>query len=289
MNIFRMNLLDKETEHGFMPTLTAYLLDGNPNEKEIRPAVVIVPGGGYTHVSYREGERVALNFSTAGFHTFILNYAINPHRHPLPLMNIAKALEIIRENATEWGVASDKIAVCGFSAGGHLCASISTLWNDKEIFGNDEKNNRLHRPDASILCYPVISCDDYAHKGSFIALTGQNEKTPLWDKLSLEKRVDKDTPPAFIWHTGDDNGVPAENSLLYTMALRKNKVPVELHIYQDGSHGMSVVSDEVFWKVDKFTRTYPWTKQAIEWLYLRFGITQLKNTALLNNSKDAKS
>ena len=289
MNVFKVNLLDKETEHGFMPTLTAYLLGGNPTVKEIRPAVVVVPGGGYRYVGFREGERIALNFATAGFHTFILDYAIHPHTHPLPLLNMAKAIETIREHAQEWGVASDKIAVCGFSAGGHLCASISTMWNDEELFGNDEQKNRLHRPDVSVLCYPVISCDEYPHKDSFVALTGQKEKTPLWDKLSLEKRVDEKTPPAFMWHTGEDAGVPAENSLIYAMALRKNNVPVELHIYQDGPHGMAVVSDETFWKVDKFTRNYPWIKQAIEWLYLRFGITQLENTALLNDSIDTRS
>lgn len=284
MKILKLNLMDKETEHGFMPSMTAYLLDGDPTKKEIRPAVLVVPGGGYMYVGFREGERIALNFATAGFHTIILDYATHPHVHPLPILNIAKAIELIRENADEWGIASDKIAVCGFSAGGHLSASISTLWNDKELFGDDEEKNRLHRPDLSILCYPVISCDEYAHKGSFVALTGQQEKTPLWDKLSLEKQVDENTPPAFIWHTGEDAGVPAENSLLYAMALRKNNVPVELHIYQDGPHGMAVVSDETFWKVDKFTRNYPWLKQAIEWLYLRFGITQLENTALVNDN-----
>lgn len=289
MKILKLNLMDKATEHSFMPTMTAYLLDGYPTKREIRPAILVVPGGGYLYVSFREGERVALNFSTAGFHTFILDYATQPHVHPLPILNIAKALELIRENAEEWGVAPDKIAVCGFSAGGHLSASISTLWNDKDLFGDNEEKNRLHRPDASILCYPVISCDEYAHKGSLIALTGQNEKTPLWDKLSLEKQVDKNTPPAFIWHSGDDAYVPAENSLLYAMALRKNNIPVELHIYQDGPHGMSVVSDETFWKIDKFTRNYPWIKQAIEWLYLRFGIIQLENTALLNDNVGNRS
>ncbi len=276
MKTYKINLMDKETEYGFIPTLTANLLDGNPDKKELRPAVIVVPGGGYSYVSYREGERVALRFLGAGFHTFVLDYATEPHTHPLPIHNIARAIELVRENAEEWGVAPDKVAVCGFSAGGHLSASISTLWNDNEIFGNDEEKNRLHRPDVSILCYPVISCDEYAHKGSFLTLTGQNEKTPLWDKLSLEKQVDESTPPAFIWHTGGDAGVPAENSLLYAMALRKNSVPVELHIYEGGPHGMSVVSDETFWKVDKFTRTYPWAEQAIEWLYLKFGITRLE-------------
>ncbi len=276
MKTFKINLMEKITKHGFMPTLTANILDGDPNVKEMRPAVLVVPGGGYRYVSHREGERVALRFAAAGFHTFIIDYAVAPHTHPLPLLNIAKAIETIRENAQEWGIDSNKIAVCGFSAGGHLSASISTLWNDSKIFSDDESKNRLHRPNASVLCYPVITCDEYAHKDSFIALSNSKEKTPLWDEISLEKRVDKNTPPAFIWHTGEDDGVPAENSLLYAMALRKNSIPVELHLYQHGPHGMAVVSDETYWKMDKFTRAYPWADQAIEWLYLTFGITKLE-------------
>ena len=194
------------------------------------------------YVSFREGERVALNFSTAGFHTFILDYATSPHIHPLPLLNIAKALEIIRENAKEWNIASDKIAVCGFSAGGHLCASISTLWNDKELFGNDEVKNKLHRPDCTILSYPVISCDEYAHKGSFSALTGQNEKTPLWDKLSLEKHVDSTTPPMFIWHTATDTCVPVRNTTMLVNAFIENGLSFEAHVYPFGHHGLSLAN-----------------------------------------------
>ena len=110
MNVLKFNLLDKETEYGFMPTLTAYILDGNPNEKESRPAVLVIPGGGYGHVSYREGERIALSYSSAGFHTFILNYCVKPHCHPLPILNAAEAMKLIRINADEWGIDSDKIA-----------------------------------------------------------------------------------------------------------------------------------------------------------------------------------
>ena len=114
MKILKLNLLDKETEYGFMPTLTANLLEGNPNENEFRPAVVVVPGGGYEYVSFREGERVALNFATAGFHTFILNYATAPHRHPLPLLNIAKAIEIIREMLMSGGLQQIKLQCAVF-------------------------------------------------------------------------------------------------------------------------------------------------------------------------------
>lgn len=276
MNVFTLNLLEKETEHGFMPTLTAYLIDGNPNETEVRPAVVVIPGGGYGNVSYREGERIALSYSAAGFHTFILDYCVAPHKHPLPIINAAKALEIIRNNAKEWNVAADKVAVCGFSAGGHLAASISTLWNNESMFSSDRKMNELHRPDASILCYPVITSGEYAHKGSFKNLIGSETENELWETFSLENRVDKNTPPAFLWHTYTDAAVPVENSLLYAQALRKNDIPFELHIYPEGPHGMACVSDETYWHVPKFTREYPWIKQSIEWLYLQFGITNIQ-------------
>lgn len=276
MKIFTLNLLEEKTEFGFMPTLTVQLLDGNPNVKEVRPAVLVVPGGGYQHVSFREGERIALSYNAAGFHTFILDYCVAPHVHPLPILNISKSLELIRENAQEWGVASDKIAVCGFSAGGHLAASISTLWNDENIFSTDENKNRLHRPDASILCYPVITCGEYAHKGSFQYLSGSETQTELWQEMSLENRVDDNTPPAFLWHTYSDGAVLVENSLLYASALRKHAIPFELHIYPEGPHGMSLVSDETYWAVNKFTREYPWMKQSVEWLNLQFGITNLQ-------------
>lgn len=276
MKIITLDLLDKKTEFDFMPTLTSYLIDGNPNEAEIRPAVLVIPGGGYSHVSFREGERVALFYNAAGFHAFILDYCVAPHRHPLPIMNAAKALELIRKNAASWNVDPDKIAVCGFSAGGHLAASISTLWNDNKIFSDNKEKNKLHMPNATILSYPVITCGEFAHKGSFKALSGSESETPLWGELSLEKRVNEDTPSAFIWHTYGDMGVPVENSMLYASALRKFDIPFELHIYPDGPHGMSRVTDETYWSVPRFTRKYPWIDLSVEWLNLQFGITKIE-------------
>ena len=275
MKIIKINLLDTKTEFGFMPSLIGYLLDGNHEEKEMRPAILILPGGAYKGLSHREGERIALSYNAAGFHAFVLNYCVAPHTHPMPILNVAKAIEIMRKKSTEWNVAPDKIAVCGFSAGGHLAASISTLWNDADIFLNDENKNKLHRPDATILCYPVINGGKYANRNSFVNLTGSEAESELWQKMSLEKRVDKFTPPAFLWHTYEDSGVVVENSMLYAMALRNSQIPFEMHIYTDGDHGLSLVSDETYWAVDKFTRRYPWMQQSIEWLNLRFGITDI--------------
>ena len=276
MKIVNINLLEKETEHGFMPTLTGYILDGSQTiENEDRPAVLVIPGGGYTMVSPREGERIALSYNAAGFHAFVLDYCVSPHRHPMPVLNAAKSIEIIRDNAKEWRINPDQVAVCGFSAGGHLAGSISTLWNRADVFGDDEEKNKYHKPNASILCYPVITCGEHAHKGSFKNLTGIEQECELWQSLSLEKCVDKNTPPAFLWHTFEDSCVPVENSLLYANALRKNNIPFELHIYPNGEHGTSLFSNETYWGLSKLDcRSYPWMKQSIEWLYLQFGITE---------------
>ena len=271
MKIEKINLLNEKTEHGFMPTLTAYLVEGKPQAPETRPAVIVIPGGGYWEVSYREAERIALFYNAAGFNAFVLDYCTAPHKQPLPIMNVANSIKIIRENATEWNVDPEKIAVCGFSAGGHLAASISTLWNDEEIFGNDKEKNLLHRPNATILAYPVISSGEFAHKGSFKNLIGE-EENELWEKYSLENQVNADTPPAFLWHTFEDKTVPVENSLFYASALRKYDIPFELHIYPNGGHGMARVSNETYWMAPKHSRKYPWMEASVEWLYIQFGI-----------------
>ena len=276
MKVIKLNLLDKETEHGFMPTVTGYIVDGNPNEPETRPAVVITPGGGYWGVTYKEGERIALSYSAAGFHVFIVNYCVYPHREPIQILNVARAIELIRINSKEWNVDPDKIAVCGFSAGGHLAASISTMWNDETIFSTDKKENELHKPNASILCYPVITGGEFANRGSFKNLTGSETENEQWAAYSVENRVNEDTPPAFLWHTFSDPAVPVENSLLYASALRRYQIPFELHIYPHGGHGLCAVSDETYWKVPKFERKYPWIDLSIEWLYLTFGITKFE-------------
>ena len=266
-----INLLDDKTEFGFMPTMDTYILDGADDRKK-RPAVVICPGGAYAFVSGREAERIALSYNAAGYHAFVVNYAVAPHKHPLPIMNAAKAIEIVREHAGEWFVDSDKIAVCGFSAGGHLAASISTLWNDPEIFSDDEEKNKLHRPNATILAYPVISSGEHAHAGSFDNLTGTKDIIPLREKLSLEKRVTEQNPPAFLWHTYEDNAVPVENSLLFASALRKHNIPLELHIFQKGEHGASLASDETIWSIPAFSRKYPWMQLSEDWLNELFGL-----------------
>jgi len=241
-----------------------------------RPAVVVCPGGGYNMCSPREADPIALHYSAAGYNAFVLYYTVGENAaFPKPLVDLSKAMKIIRENAAEWGVISNKIAVLGFSAGGHLAASLGVHWNLPEVTQKSDCKNGENQPNALILCYPVITSGEYAHKGSFEHLIG-NEDENLWKKYSLENQVNEGTPAAFLWHTFEDNLVPVENSMLYAQALRKNNIPFELHIYPDGPHGLDCVSEGTFWKIPKYTREYPWIEQSIEWLYLVFGITNIE-------------
>jgi acetyl esterase/lipase len=196
-------------------TLTAYLLDAYeemPNTR-LRPAILLCPGGGYRHCSNREAEPVGMAFLAEGYHVFILRYSLNENAaFPKPLQDAEEALGLIRKNAEEWGVIPDKIAACGFSAGGHLAAALGTM-------------GKL-RPNALILGYPCI-------------LDSMSVILPA-PVPSLEKKVDQNTPPAFIFSTADDATVPVQNSLQFASALDAAKIPFELHIFQTGVHGLAL-------------------------------------------------
>lgn len=266
MNTYIINLAEQKTEFDFMPTMQAYILD--ETQTGPRPMVVVCPGGAYSGVSWNwEGERIAMAYVAAGFHAAVVNYCVAPHCHPLPIQNVAKAIQICRENAENWLVDTDKIAVCGFSAGGHLAASISTLWDSAELFSKQEITDQKHMPNATILCYPVITSGEKAHKSSFRHLIGsEDESLPEWSLLSLENQVDDKTPPAFLWHTFEDAGVPMENSMLYASALRKHNVPFELHVYPKGRHGLSMCTKDLPRTKSVFNRDYGWVKMSIDWL-----------------------
>ena len=271
------NLREAPTEYGFMPKVTMYLLDRWDKEAERRrPMVIVVPGGGYGCVCKdREGERIALRYNAAGFHAAVLEYAVKPHVHPEPLRNIAKAIEIARDHAEEWQLNPEWIAVCGFSAGGHLCASISTLWNDSAIFSVDEIASKKRRPNASILCDPVITALGKRHMGTFKHLSGEeNPATSFLSKMSLETAVNEGTCPSFIWHTFSDNVVPVQSSLLYASALEANEIPFELHIYPNGVHGLALQSDELIWSKPDRGRSYRWMELSVDWLNELFSTTK---------------
>ncbi len=225
----------------------AYLHETSPEfgaGDQSRPAVVVVPGGAYFFTSDREADPIAFEFLNAGYHVFVLRYSIAPDRYPTALSQLAGLIAHIRQNAARYHVLPDRIAVCGFSAGGHLSASSGILWNEPVLSGILGVENKLCRPDAMILSYPVITSGVFAHRDSFAFLLGDRSKDQAWlDAMSLEKRVDGTAPPAFIWHTFADELVPLENSLLLAAALRKANVPFELHIFPDGIHGLSTADE----------------------------------------------
>ena len=231
-------LLKEPTEYGFMPTLKTYILDNVENDS-LRPAVLVFPGGAYSGLAYREGERIALGYNNAGFHAFVLYYRVAPHRYPASIIDAANAIKYVRNHAAQWKIDTNKIVVAGFSAGGHLAASISTLWNNENVFTSEEIASKLHKPNACILSYPVITSGEKAHRGSFKNLLGDGASDEMLEFLSLENRVSEATPPTFLWHTYNDQAVPVENSILYAGALAKFRIPCEMHIYPEGPHGIS--------------------------------------------------
>jgi len=192
--------------------------------------IIICPGGAYMMKSTeKEGTDVAEFLNNEGFDAFVLDYRIKPDYHPSPMKDALKAIETVRRMADNFGYNPNKIAIMGFSAGGHVAASAATMWSSENS-----------KPDAVILCYPVITMGKYANIGSKTNLFGENISQALCDDMSCENRVDKHTPPAFIWHTADDNAVSVENSLLFACALSSKSVPFELHIYPHGEHGLGL-------------------------------------------------
>jgi len=227
----------------FLPNIVAYLHD----DREIRPAVLVVPGGGYAMVSPTEGEIVAKKFFEEGYQAFVLTYTTNMFRiAPLekqPLKDISRAVRHIRGNAGELRVQGDRIACCGFSAGAHLVGSLAVHFQDAAL--KEEPFQEVsNRPDAVLLCYPVITSGEKAHRDSFKLLLGEKASEGQLSWASLENHVTKDAPPAFLWQTLTDELVPVENSILYVKACRAAGVPCELHLFMEGGHGMSLANED---------------------------------------------
>lgn len=222
--------------------LHAYILDSAPSYQEglVRPMILLCPGGGYEHTSDREAEPVAMQLLAQGYHVGILRYSVAPARFPTALLELAQAMKIVHEHAGEWHVNRKKIYVMGFSAGGHLAASLGAFWNQEMVYAKTGVQAELLKPAGVILCYPVITAEkEYIHEGSFKNLLG-NASEELKKQLSIEKQAGTQFPPCFIWHTYTDKTVSVENSLLLFLALRKAGINVEMHIYQEGEHGLSL-------------------------------------------------
>lgn len=264
--------------------LTCYIMRNSMEfcPEKRRKAIIICPGGGYRFTSDREAEPVAMAFLNEDIQAFVLRYSVDTVRYPQQLLELAAAMAYIKKNCVEFGIDPQQIAVCGFSAGGHLAASLGTLWNRPFIAQTLGIQSEDCRPQVMILSYPVITAGEFAHEGSFEHLLG-DARAEKSEEVSLEKQVSSATCPAFIWHTYQDSAVPVENTLFFSTALRQNAVPFELAIYTSGPHGLSLCNSTTA-RDGNPQQINPhaakWFKQCIEWW-------SSLDTQLLENRKGA--
>lgn len=235
----------------------------NTPDENLRPGILICPGGGYGHLSSRESEPIALHFLTSGYRVFILNYSCAPHRYPTQLIEVAAAMELIHQNAQGWNCDAQKIAILGFSAGGHLAAHYSTCYDCPEI--------RAVFPDSkavqgTILGYPVITTE--FNGITFENLVGHELQTEEeLKKFSCDQQVTDRTPPAFLWHTFTDGAASVINTFRYAEALYLHQIPVEMHVYPFGPHGTATVDEETCIDIPPQTaRASQWLNDAKDWL-----------------------
>lgn len=223
-----------------------------------RACVLVCPGGGYCCRADHEGTPFAELFQKAGMASGVIHYRVSPNRHPAPFADVARAIRLVRKNAKEWGVDPNRIGLMGFSAGGHLASTVGVqpnLWLDP----NDDLAKKFSaRPDRLILGYPVISFIHRSHGGSCQNLFGEDVCDAARLQLSNELHVNKDTPPTFLFHTANDSVVPVPNSLRFAEACSNFGVPHELHVFEDGPHGVGLALDRPKLRI--------WTELLLAWL-----------------------
>jgi acetyl esterase/lipase len=230
----------KGTSAADVPGVVIYL---PPKDKANGAAVVICPGGGYQHLAIDyEGYDVAAWLNTHGVAGIVLRYRLGPkYHHPTQLHDAQRAIRFTRSHGKDWGIDPGRVGILGFSAGGHLASTAGTHFDRGLVDAKDPIDRLSSRPDFMILMYPVITLEGpYAHGGSRNNVLGKDAGAQLIQNLSNDKQVTADTPPTFLVHTSEDSGVPPENSVLFYLALHKNKVPAELHIYEKGRHGLGL-------------------------------------------------
>ncbi|OFY61893.1 MAG: pectin acetylesterase [Bacteroidetes bacterium RBG_13_42_15] len=211
-------------------------------------AVLICPSGGYHHLTYQLGGfQLAKWFNTIGMNAFVLIYRLpnSPdlmERHKAPLQDAQRAMRVIRANAGNWNIQTDKIGVMGTSAGGHLATTLATHTEDVSMIG-DSLDEYPYHPDFQILISPVITMGTYTHRGSFENLLGDDPSAQIIEKYSNELNVSCTTPPSFLVHAENDKSVSPQNSTLYFQSLLKNDIPVSLHIFPDGGHSIALTNN----------------------------------------------
>lgn len=262
-------------QDGYQPKLYTYVMKESEElaTSHKRPAVVICPGGAYRFKSDREAEIVAMRYLAAGVQAFVLQYSVAPSRYPSALLELAASVAYVRSHAKEYFVDPEKIVIAGFSAGGHLCACLGNLWDEpllETVLGKEyptEGAKKMWKPDGMILSYPVITMGEFTHEESRELLLGKGFTEKQVEETSMEKRVSEKTVPAFLWHTQEDPSVPVENSLQFAVALRKYRVPFELHVFEKGDHGLSLCDDTVKNGMMEFPDGNSlWVDLALKWL-----------------------
>jgi acetyl esterase/lipase len=251
---------------GDVPTITVYRPDP---AKATGSSVVICPGGGYGFLATEhEGKHVAEWLNTLGVTAVVLKYRLGPkYHHPAMLQDAQRAIRTVRARAKEWELDPKRVAVLGFSAGGHLASTAATHFDLGRRDLDDPVERQSCRPDLAILVYPVIAlAAPYGHTGSLKNLLGENPSKELVASLSNEQQVTKDTPPTFLAHTNEDKGVPAENSLLFALALRTAGVPVELHLFEKGPHGLGLGAGWASHKIPADEAFQAWPHLCATWL-----------------------
>jgi acetyl esterase/lipase len=249
------------TDDADKPSLTIYPA---PEAAATNTGVIVCPGGGYGALAKdHEGDQIARWLNSLGVSAFVLQYRIAPrYRHPAPLQDAQRAIRFVRVNAADYRISPDRVGIWGFSAGGHLASTTGTHFDAGDPQAADPIDRASCRPDFMILAYPVISfTTPYTHRGSLRNLLGDNPDPKLVASLSNETQVTAQTPPTFLFSTNEDTGVPAENSVLFYLALRKAGVPAEIHVYERGPHGVGLASTDAV--------LVTWTQRVKDWLDLR--------------------
>lgn len=249
-------------------TLTTYIADAAPELKmPPRPAIVVFPGGGYHHLSSREAEPIAMKFWEAGFQAFVLRYSLNEHAaFPNALVDASRAVALVRERAEEYNVDPARVFVVGFSAGGHLAATLGTMY-DKPCAAFPGMQEGANRPTGMILSYAPSSVDTEHVAQSFMRTVGRDMTLEQMREYSPDCLVNKNTPPAYIWHTFADTVVPIEHALRMASAMAAAGVPYEMHIFPEGPHGIALANEITSAQNEKYIvpEAQQWIDEVIAW------------------------
>lgn len=248
--------------------LTAYVrTERAVARRRVRPAMLVLPGGGYYVLSDSEAEPVALKWAERGFAAFLLEYSVSA-AYPTPLVEAMLATAYIRENCERYSVDAQRVCAVGFSAGGHLAGLLATV-SEKEAALVGRTASAV-RPDAAVMSYAVATMGEYTHAGTRDIITGGDGS--LEAALSVEKRVGKDSSPMFLWHTFEDDLVPVQNALAVAAAYANHGVPFSLHIFEKGWHGLSIANGEIFdgsYEPRYLYDAGKWFELAVDWLDAR--------------------